>query len=1145
MAAEALQVLQPHRSLYLRGVDRRGAAAAIVDASATGWKLSMAARDQADFAVVVLHDAYDRFGHIGSTRYLPEFSLAGVTLEFDLAIDGLQHPVSRKFQSVPWGALSWVKPDESTGTTELQPLATSATGMAAASRTWTVEGAPVAFDRVYLVYLGNVVFDYIVSGGDTTAVVASALRAAINGASWAGVGATAALIATGNGADVTVTAARYGVVDVAGTAVSFVSGQNFLGCVAGDAICLGGTLYEIDAVSGPGALTLTTSAGTASGVAYTAPGGGRDGNAIELIEMHKTATTYLTPAGSSKLAGGSDPVSTHFAIDFTVAGLGSVRQVWMTFAPSLNYDDGAGTPALAAYAAAECSAVFSSWAVTSATALKVAGHGSVTIGTRDQWLQRSGAWAEWEGFYYRGFALANAAAGATITVRYSCQYVHDLYVGASLRPSGGKMTSTVDGGAAATVDTYVRDAGETAGRLLIASGVAAGSHVVVLTVSAAKNAASSGWDCVVEYVQAARRTDVQDPEVVYADVNAACDFDTPATGALAPSRLAFLLERMGFAGDIDFYTGVFYALNRTRVGGHFRSAVMTLSGTFATGSGFGDGDAIFLEVGGTAFGAAVYPADDVDTLAQRFVDGVNALFVGVRAEKTGAGELTITQLSPINGFAVSATYAGAASVTLTGDLDTGNEGVWGVDAAAPVPLNRAFADWMEDWCAVLAAAGRTMTWSFSQELLAPPDQDTAADAWVQRFADGSTVLTATGFGSWGAGVVESIAGSVVEQSGHGYTTGYRVHVAGAGSGVWIVTVVDADHYELTRLVSGGYTPVAGDAVLAELQTSHCAFSAAVAAYLSACYVQAAQIMDAAGLAVWLQFGEMLHWYFSRVQGLEIASVSNAAGLVRVETAVAHGLATGERVIAAGVRGVPVNGLWAITVVDATRFTLDGSTWSGAYVGGGTVSGGGMALYDASQAAAALAGLGRALEAFYTQADDPSVNSGADAVFLRGRLLDQVEAIRSAVLGAVPGAQFELLGAGDVTRGACYYTADLPYPQGGALNRAINWPLEFLSPGSAPFERIRMEALSWGATYRNLDLSREALRFAEVEGSWDRSQVMVLIPWFNGGCPWEREYRLWRELRQAGACFWAVDHGSLHGWSVPALVSEARSRVQTV
>jgi hypothetical protein len=117
----AISKLEPHRSIYLRGFDRRGAAAAMTNASAGGFTVSGCWSDQADFAVCVLFDADDQFGHLYTSRYLPDFSLAGVTLDFDLTLIGCQSPASQKYQSVPWGSLSYITRTVSGGAvTEIQ-----------------------------------------------------------------------------------------------------------------------------------------------------------------------------------------------------------------------------------------------------------------------------------------------------------------------------------------------------------------------------------------------------------------------------------------------------------------------------------------------------------------------------------------------------------------------------------------------------------------------------------------------------------------------------------------------------------------------------------------------------------------------------------------------------------------------------------------------------------------------------------------------------------------------------------------------------------------------------------------------------------------------------------------------------------------
>ncbi len=65
--------------------------------------------------------------------------------------------------------------------------------------------------------------------------------------------------------------------------------------------------------------------------------------------------------------------------------------------------------------------------------------------------------------------------------------------------------------------------------------------------------------------------------------------------------------------------------------------------------------------------------------------------------------------------------------------------------------------------------------------------------------------------------------------------------------------------------------------------------------------------------------------------------NNGSGLVRLTASAAHGLVTGDLVNIYGISGVPANGLYVATVVDATRIDLQGSTFSGTWTGGGNIA----------------------------------------------------------------------------------------------------------------------------------------------------------------------------------------------------------------
>lgn len=65
------------------------------------------------------------------------------------------------------------------------------------------------------------------------------------------------------------------------------------------------------------------------------------------------------------------------------------------------------------------------------------------------------------------------------------------------------------------------------------------------------------------------------------------------------------------------------------------------------------------------------------------------------------------------------------------------------------------------------------------------------------------------------------------------------------------------------------------------------------------------------------------------------AANNGSGLIRL-TVAAHAYETGDKVDVQVVGGVPnATGQWIITVIDASHFDLDGSTFAGAYTSGGT------------------------------------------------------------------------------------------------------------------------------------------------------------------------------------------------------------------
>jgi len=77
---------------------------------------------------------------------------------------------------------------------------------------------------------------------------------------------------------------------------------------------------------------------------------------------------------------------------------------------------------------------------------------------------------------------------------------------------------------------------------------------------------------------------------------------------------------------------------------------------------------------------------------------------------------------------------------------------------------------------------------------------------------------------------------------------------------------------------------------------------------------------------------------SLVQNAITGVANNGSGLVRITTGSAHGLVTGDLVNITNVGGVPAANVRAVvTVIDSTRFDLQGTSFSGSWTGGGTQS----------------------------------------------------------------------------------------------------------------------------------------------------------------------------------------------------------------
>ncbi len=492
----------------------------------------------------------------------------------------------------------------------------------------------------------------------------------------------------------------------------------------------------INATAWDGAHSISAVADGAS-IVITAGVVGSDGNFVTLYTWSKNTSTVISPT-VAPLVGGSSSATWNIVLNFSELGIASVRQLWLTFAPAL--------AAGAAYETTEWTAVFSNWKVAgSNTALQVAGPGSVRVEDSDRWCTYSGSsWSLVDtgvGNWSRGFARQVTNPGDSVSVVYYCQSAHDLYLGTALFAGYGAFSVAVDGAAAVSIDCALGSGDDQViGRRLAASGLTPGKHTVTITLA-------SGALGYFDFIEAAVPADVPDAPGPWTDRSPAIDYDTDHGYKVSPTRLLWMLTALGFsAAELNLYMGVFWWMQKVRSGGTVPSVTLDFSQTtYSDGSGFGDGDQVFLNLSGELFGKTIFPGDvgNPALIASHFAYFINEISSGLWAAAAGS-VLTITLRAV--GSSYNFTFAAyknttATPLTFAGSLEGGVVSTWALDPSQDPVINVAATAWMADLFARCAAAKLNVVVSYSMELCFPPAE------WICLFPDSTPVTTATGFGT--------------------------------------------------------------------------------------------------------------------------------------------------------------------------------------------------------------------------------------------------------------------------------------------------------------------------------------------------------------------------------------------------------------
>ena len=152
----------------------------------------------------------------------------------------------------------------------------------------------------------------------------------------------------------------------------------------------------------------------------------------------------------------------------------------------------------------------------------------------------------------------------------------------------------------------------------------------------------------------------------------------------------------------------------------------------------------------------------------------------------------------------------------------------------------------------------------------------------------------------------------------------------------------------------------------------------------------------------------------------------------------------------------------------------------------------MAYYDDETQAAAASGAGAAAARVHRPARRPAVSTAEPTPrSSANRLRDYVARSGGAHPRAlIPPAKFEVLFPFDVN----HPTPAGVHLIGGRLNRFVNLPAEWERKATSGLDRLKIEALDFGAWSRDLELSRAAVFFG-ISLDWPKDSLRHLLAGF--------------------------------------------------
>ncbi|MBI3667256.1 MAG: hypothetical protein HY236_13700 [Acidobacteria bacterium] len=473
---------------------------------------------------------------------------------------------------------------------------------------------------------------------------------------------------------------------------------------------------------------------------------GLEGNYLGIAASVNGAQSEVWAPASQTMSGGASPTEWQVTLDFgalTDAFLKdangqplpiptqNVRKMRWTYAAALQ-------PGV--FQRGEFSVAVTAWTVSGTNrAYQVAGPRSRRFEDVDPKIAYTGTWAEERGNYSGGTIHRTSGTGGQCRLDYWGHAQHRLYFGSRRTRGTGIITVRVDGQPEQVFDLYVP--GEDFLVRLGLGDFAVGSHSVTATLTGADPNAS-GQDFYFDYFELAVAASTVNVQPAQGHEALATDWDTDHSLALAPERVAWNIQMLGFTGRANHYAGALLFYELVNPHNVYAQGTVTFQGTP------GLGQVVEITISGTVYSRVTLITDTLETVAKAFEYLMNNGSTGVWAQASGA-VLTV-QARATGAAGNSLTLAATTTTNANGNMQAvasgdhfsgGADGAWLTELGAMPRLNRAARDWHRSYFAALNGYGIDATAAFSTEL-GNGDPSFAAGI-AQRYPNGDPVMVST------------------------------------------------------------------------------------------------------------------------------------------------------------------------------------------------------------------------------------------------------------------------------------------------------------------------------------------------------------------------------------------------------------------